>query len=162
MHHSRASGNNNRRANNASLKLPSLPRFHPANYPSPSGHSSSSQQTPDAPSPNGPVSPRAHHRMLSDAQRQLFLYQREVVSAARAASPGAERPKSPRLGPLGSPGPVTPLELEAHEGYLMAGARSAGRKDQSEGQLVERLIREEAVRQRQRAGRSPADSGSGR
>jgi uncharacterized membrane protein len=32
---------------------------------------------------------------------------------------------SPRLAPLGSPGPVTPLELEGQDGYLMAGAAHA-------------------------------------
>ncbi|RMX71932.1 hypothetical protein D0869_15132 [Hortaea werneckii] len=88
------------------------------------------QSTPEAMnSPQPPVSPRAHQRMLSDAQRQLFAYQREMVSAARAQSPGkGEKPVSPRLAPLGSPGPVTPLELGDEDGYLAAGARNSGQQ----------------------------------
>ncbi|KAK5683415.1 hypothetical protein LTS10_004947 [Elasticomyces elasticus] len=147
--HSKPSGNSSRRANNASLKLPSLPRFHPGNFPS---AQNSAQQTPEAMAQTGPLSPRTQHqRLLSDAQRQLFMFQRESITAARAASPGAERPLSPRLAPAGSPGPVTPLELEAQGGYLMAGPRSTGGKDQSEGQLVDRMIREEATRRLQRS-----------
>ncbi|KAK3067989.1 hypothetical protein LTR53_014787 [Teratosphaeriaceae sp. CCFEE 6253] len=159
--HARAPGNSSRRANSASLKLPSLPRFHPSNYPS--GHQPPSSLHPTP--PEGPASPpgapslsRAHQRNApSDAQRQLFMYQRDVVSAARAASPGpGDGPRSPRLAPLlGSPGPVTPLELAAHEGYLMAGARGrgGGTGEVEEGQLVERLIWEEAVRRRGELGR---------
>lgn len=84
--------------------------------------------------------------MLSDAQRQLFAYQREMVSAARAQSPGkGEKPVSPRLAPLGSPGPVTPLELGDEDGYLAAGARNSGQQHGgAPDELVERLIREEA------------------
>ncbi|RMX96235.1 hypothetical protein D0868_11294 [Hortaea werneckii] len=137
-------GNSSRKANHSSLKLPSLPRFHPANFPS---ANSSMQSTPEAMnSPQPPVSPRAHQRMLSDAQRQLFAYQREMVSAARAQSPGkGEKPVSPRLAPLGSPGPVTPLELGDEDGYLAAGARNSGQQHGgTPDELVERLIREEA------------------
>ncbi|RMY45701.1 hypothetical protein D0865_09750 [Hortaea werneckii] len=90
------------------------------------------QSTPEAMnSPQPPVSPRAHQRMLSDAQRQLFAYQREMVSAARAQSPGK--------------GPVTPLELGDEDGYLAAGARNSGQQHGgTPDELVERLIREEA------------------
>jgi hypothetical protein len=54
------------------------------------------------------------------------------------------KPASPRLIPAGSPGPVTPLELENQANdYLMAGsAATAG----TQGDLVERLIREERKR----------------
>lgn len=140
-----------RSANNASLRLPSLPRFHPANYPSAHG---SSQTTPDGiASPQPPVSPRAHQRVYSDAQKHLLFYQRETVQAARAASPSrGDKPTSPRLVPLGSPGPVTPLELEGEEGYLVAGARGAGHETAAPDELVDRLIREEA---RRRTSRSP-------
>ncbi|KAK5124693.1 hypothetical protein LTR85_001406 [Meristemomyces frigidus] len=151
-------GNSQRCANNASLKLPSLPRFHPANFPS--AHSSL-QVTPDGvASPQGPVSPRAHQRMLSDAQKHLYAYQREVVSAARASSPGpGDRPISPKLAPLGSPGPVTPLELECEDGYLVAGVRSSGGDvSATSEELVQRLIREEA-RRAQRRSQSPLRTG---
>jgi len=96
--------------------------------------------------------------MLSDAQKQLFAYQREVVSAARAQSPGSgEKPVSPRLAPLGSPGPVTPLELEGEEGYLFAGARTSGKDASgSSEELIDRLIREEARRRQHRTNHSPS------
>lgn len=87
--------------------------------------------------------------MYSDAQKQLYFNQREMFSAARGAtSPNASgKPVSPRLQPLGSPGPVTPLELEGEEGYLLAGARSADNNTAPQ-ELVEQLIREETRRQR--------------
>ena len=71
----------------------------------------------------------------------------------RAQSPGGtEKPISPRLEPLGSPGPVTPLELEGDGGYMLAGARNAaGEKGHD---LVDTLIREEA--RRRRRSNSPA------
>lgn len=39
-----------------------------------------------------------------------------------------KEPVSPRLLPTGSPGPITPLELEmdGDEGYLVAGTRARG------------------------------------
>ncbi|KAF2725850.1 hypothetical protein K431DRAFT_214630 [Polychaeton citri CBS 116435] len=146
--HSRA-GNGQRRANTNSLKLPSLPRFHPANYPS--AHSSL-QVTPDSgfSSPQPPMSPRTHQRMYSDAQKQLYFLQREsIVAAARSASPVMmEKPDSPRLAPMGSPGPVTPLELETEAGYLVAGVHSATRGGISPNEIVEGFIQEEATRRR--------------
>jgi hypothetical protein len=86
------------------------------------------------------------------------MYQRETVSMARASSPmQVDKPVSPRLVPLGSPGPVTPLELEAEEGYLAAGARSIAVASTGENaeELMERLIREEQARQRRMASQSP-------
>lgn len=65
--------------------------------------------------------------MYNDAQKQLYFNQHQlfvVATATAAAATSAGRPTSPRLAPLGSPGPVTPLELERDEGYLVAGARN--------------------------------------
>jgi hypothetical protein len=112
------------------------------------------QSTPDgtsfAGSPQPPVSPRAHQRIYSDAQKQLYFNQRELFSAAiRGASPNsALRPTSPRLQPLGSPGPVTPLDLEREEGYLVAGARCGVNDMRPSDELVESLINAEAQRYR--------------
>ncbi|CAK4032012.1 Hypothetical predicted protein [Lecanosticta acicola] len=144
--HSRT-GSNQRRPPANSLKLPSLPRFHPANFPS--AHSSV-QNTPDGTtSPQPPVSPRAHQRMYSDAQKQLYFNQREMLSAAVRSPNSADKPISPRLHPLGSPGPVTPLELEGDEGYLLAGARSSvANTSAAPEELIEKLIREETRRHR--------------
>ncbi|KAF2102649.1 hypothetical protein NA57DRAFT_52208 [Rhizodiscina lignyota] len=131
-----------------SLKLPSLPRFHPANFPS---QSSSFASTPASGvnSPQPPMSPRSQQRQYSDAQRQLYVYQRELLAnAGKIPSRPAptSRPISPRLAPAGSPGPVTPLELENEGGYLMAGGHSPGTNEQAQREYVEKLIREEAAR----------------
>jgi len=146
--HSRTNSNQ-RRAPTQSLKLPSLPRFHPANF---SNHSSV-QSTPDGQqnSPPPPVSPRSYQRMYSAAQKQLYFNQREMLlsAAGTASSPSREgKPNSPRLHPMGSPGPVTPLELERDEGYLLAGTRSSLKESTAPEELVERLIREETRRSR--------------
>lgn len=88
-------------------------------------------------------------RLYSEAQKQLYLFQRETLAAHNTGfTPLRERPSSPRLEPLGSPGPVTPLELEGTEGYLMAGAHAASHGDVSSRSkdLVEKLIEQEARR----------------
>ncbi|KAF2838420.1 hypothetical protein M501DRAFT_1011958 [Patellaria atrata CBS 101060] len=136
-------------SSNEPLRLPSLPRFHPANFPS---QSPSAANTPVSGinSPQPPMSPRSQQRQYSEAQRQLYFYQRELLAAGHQRSPSAKqaggpKPTSPRLIPMGSPGPVTPLELEAQQGgYLIAGAARAGQPTQ--GDLIEKLIREEAKR----------------
>ncbi|KAJ8607946.1 hypothetical protein MRB53_039950 [Persea americana] len=147
--HTRPSSHIQRRAPTTTLKLPPLPRFHPANFPS--SHHSSMQSTPESQSPQSlaPVSPRAPQRMYSDAQKQLYFHQREMLATAlRASSPSqAGRPTSPRLVPLGSPGPVTPLELEGDEGYLLAGVRLSGKKDgRAPDELVQQMIMDETRR----------------
>lgn len=139
-----------RRGSSNALKLPSLPRFHPSNFPS--SHSSL-QPTPDSSqaSPQRPASPRQHQRIISDAQKHLLAYQREMISAAvRSSTPvQLDNPESPRLAPLGSPGPVTPLQLEAEDGgYLVAGAQSATNEAVSTDELVAKLMKEETARQR--------------
>lgn len=70
------------------------------------------------------------------------------------------KPDSPRLAPLGSPGPVTPLELEGQDGYLFAGARAAAHQDMTtrSNELMEKLIDEEVRRNRNatQAAQSPS------
>ncbi|KAF2185685.1 hypothetical protein K469DRAFT_575350 [Zopfia rhizophila CBS 207.26] len=125
----------------ASLRLPSLPRFHPANFPS---QSSSTAATP-ATGPNSPqplMSPRACTKQYADAQKQMYLLQREFIANPSRSNRGVTaNPTSPRLVPMGSPGPVTPLELEGADGYLMAGANTTDAVSH-----VDKLIREEARR----------------
>ncbi|KAF2648124.1 hypothetical protein K491DRAFT_613377 [Lophiostoma macrostomum CBS 122681] len=125
----------------AALRLPSLPRFHPANFPSQNSSTAATPITgPNSPQP--PVSPRANQKQYSDAQRQMYLYQRELLAnAARQARGPSAKPTSPRLIPLGSPGPVTPLELEGAEGYLTAGVNTHDAQAH-----VDKLIRDEARR----------------
>lgn len=106
------------------------------------------QSTPDEAGANPPVSPRAHQRMYSDAQKHLLMYHHQSV-AARSNGKAEDKPVSPRLVPLGSPGPVTPLELEQKEGYLLAGANHGGPAESAD--LVDRLIREESRRNNARS-----------
>jgi hypothetical protein len=59
---------------------------------------------------------------------------------------GRVKPDSPKLMPLGSPGPITPFELEESAGYLVAGARAGTQGGEKERELVGRMIREEERR----------------
>lgn len=131
------------------LKLSSLPRFHPANY-----ESSSSSADP-AHRLSRPSTAQPHLRQVSDAQKKLQQYQRDVVASATRAASLALSPKTPvnpapaRLNPLGSPGPVTPLALESGGDYLLA--RSLGSPDAQIDRgraLVQRLVEKENERQR--------------
>ena len=77
-----------------------------------------------------------------------------------AASKGTPEPISPRLLPAGSPGPITPFELEESAGYMAAGARSSGSliggfESERERDMVESMIRREEER-RQSPMASPA------
>ena len=115
------------------LRLPNFPRFHPAVF----------QQSSDArpahnPSPStgrarypGGSTLRSPHAGSGNHKRSFSAMQREVVAnAARAAAtlehpvPRTSTPRAPTLQPHGSPGPATPLQLEA-EDYLTAGAATA-------------------------------------
>jgi len=103
--------------------------------------------------------PLAHSRTSSDVKRRLLQYQRDMVAQATVAAsallanneasaptlPGGvtlptnvqlgksiirtHKPVSPRLEPLGSPGPVTPMSLEA-EGYLLLGRSASSHAEQ--------------------------------
>ncbi|KAL7269030.1 hypothetical protein RUND412_008322 [Rhizina undulata] len=71
-----------------------------------------------------------HHSHNLSAQQQLQMHQKEIISQATRATGIPQHllstgPMSPRLIPLGSPGPVTPLTLEENPGgYLFAGGDS--------------------------------------
>lgn len=62
---------------------------------------------------------------------------------------GIDTPSSPLLVPTGSPGPITPFELEESEGYLVAGNRRRPSLidqelvRQRESEVVDRLIENE-------------------
>ena len=75
----------------------------------------------------------------------------QAALAGRMPFPGA-KPVSPRLLPLGSPGPVTPMELEESAGYLGAGAKGL-----SQSELMARMSRAEEEISR----RDSSVSGSG-
>ncbi|KAI1181056.1 hypothetical protein F4777DRAFT_41 [Nemania sp. FL0916] len=104
--------------------------------PSESTISSSMISEPQVTNSN-PTPTMGHSRNESEAKRRLQQYQRDMIAQAtiglnrgnvseatlgsiRALGFGnAIKPSQPRLVPLGSPGPVTPMELEDSEnGYL--------------------------------------------
>lgn len=95
----------------SNLKLPALPRFHPAKYPSACSSLSGSPRS-DQNIPSGPVSPGLQQRVYTEAQRNRYQYQREVLHGFVGCDVIVD-PGSVRLAPLGSPGlPMTPLMLD--------------------------------------------------
>lgn len=96
-----------------------------------------------------------------------------TLSGQDSATPD---PASPRLHPLGSPGPITPFELEEslHAGYLVAGglgrgttkstkptgmgppAEALGTSAQREQEAIETIIKAEEERWMKDAGSSHA------
>jgi hypothetical protein len=128
-------------------------KYHPSNYKSPSNTEVSTPTSvpPRSMPPTNLAIPNrahkrqkkdhqlqsSHERKSSDVKRKLQQYQRDMIAQARmsaATSIGSRvagekrEPISPRLLPAGSPGPITPLELEmdAEEGYIVAGSRARG------------------------------------
>lgn len=117
------------------LQLPPMPRFHPANFITSSTASNAGSQIPTQtsgaelfttstqsnPSPNIPTSSHSnYHYSLANAQQQLYHNHRELASLNCLTRTPSFRlsprlPGSPLLNPLGSPGPVTPLELEKED-----------------------------------------------
>ena len=158
-------------------RLTNLPRFHPANFANyvnstSTSATSSSTTSPDssATSPTNPLSPRTARQtpQLSEAQRQLYNYHRELYSLNRSGSEAnspstttfiTSRPASPFLQPLASPGAVTPLELEEADQadeYLMAGFRSkqsssTSLNEAAKDQIFDTYMKRE---QRSKSGRS--------
>lgn len=117
-------------------------------------------------------------RTDSDAKRRLQQYQRDMVAQATQAArslAGAKgpaglaaahgvvvpnfqidsnKPTSPRLQPLGSPGPVTPMELEAQGdgGYLTRGRAVPSPDSRRDNQAIAKALKAEEER-KQREGR---------
>ncbi|KAK8067849.1 hypothetical protein PG996_006961 [Apiospora saccharicola] len=124
------------------------------------------------------TSPMGHSRNESEAKRRLQQYQRDMIAQATLALNGGNvnaaalnaiqlrnmgftsvtkpnKPNKPRLEPLGSPGPVTPMELEsADDGYI--GARVASSGDSAQIEEIARAIREDEERKRREGASSPA------
>ncbi|KAK6513333.1 hypothetical protein TWF281_004964 [Arthrobotrys megalospora] len=73
-------------------------------------------------SPSTSKSRRTYHAHLAQQQLAFQMQQRDLIfQATRAASNTIGGPISPRLIPMGSPGPVTPLTLEDNPaGYLFS------------------------------------------
>ncbi|CAO1597847.1 MAG: hypothetical protein LQ349_008673 [Xanthoria aureola] len=146
----------------AALAISSLPAYHPANYES---HNSS-------PHASRPAS-STHGRQVSEAQRQYQQHQRELILnyTRNAVRNGGKAPipppSSPRLNPLGSPGPITPLNLEGQNDYFLGGSRKGSTsvpKGKERREMAERMmgLERERIRYPERVERhSPAVSPAG-
>ena len=149
--------------------------------PSTSGPATQLAMDPDTPTkPKSPSlgrmmrSPQTHQRQVSDAQRKLQQYQRDLIENATRTSGSLisggrlEKPETPHLKACGSPGtgPATPLLLEEPGDYLSArvsrstdylsaglARSSAGAADGLSRDLVDQLLRREE--RRQTSGLSP-------
>lgn len=115
-------------------------KYHPSNY-------KNKVKIPEKLAPLVQATSKGHTRKKSDVKKKLQQYQREMVEQAAMAGNiqlAGGKPTSPRLLPLSSPGPVTPMELEEDAGYL--GARSGGGPNHQE--MVAAMIRAEEERDR--------------
>ncbi|KAF3386893.1 hypothetical protein F1880_001172 [Penicillium rolfsii] len=124
------------------FNLGSLPRFHPAVYQSSTGGHSVTGQPPS------PRQSRQPNYRTASGSRDIKWPYRDLLDGA------TQSPSAPRLDPLLSPGPVTPLALESAD-YLAAGnAGSAGHAAAQHlgppPDLVEKLIAHENEKARQK------------
>jgi hypothetical protein len=132
-----------------------------------------------------PGSGSSTSRIDSDAKRRLQQYQRDMIAqaslAARELLNGSDmptgaptpltdlktfnlgsgsmapKPESPRLIPLGSPGPVTPMDLDpAGGGYLDQGRGLVSPELVRRDEEMARAIRADEERRRREGGSSPA------
>ncbi len=176
--------------------VPELPlmipmgKYHPANYKS--GLSTPATTSPSAhavplpptnlalPHPSNKRQRPPHQRKNSEVKRKLQQYQQNMIAQARSAAASAspssatssslkfyiKEPNSPKLGPAGSPGPITPFELEesATAGYVLGGTRvassglTAGSLEREREKVMKNLLEEERRRGRTGAG-SPRVAG---
>ncbi|KAL1960587.1 hypothetical protein VTO42DRAFT_7166 [Malbranchea cinnamomea] len=144
-----------------SFHLDNLPRFHPAVYQSAvntsstGNHSGTAAQSAASSTQHRSSQPQ-HYRLPSDAVRQ---YRDFVCGISRTPSTSSTssttftNPAKPRLDPLGSPGPVTPLALEEDEqgGYLATGLLNKshavdGSSGSVTGDLVKQLMQQDNER----------------
>lgn len=132
------------------FSLGSLPRFHPAVYQSsPISHAVAAQ-------PPSPRQSRQPSYRTSSGPRDFKSQYREFLEAHH------DSPSAPRLDPLRSPGPVTPLALETSDYFAAASLSTADRSSRdTSGQhagpppdLVEKIIARENERARQMARKS--------
>lgn len=143
------------------LAIP-MGKYHPSNYRSPA---TTTAGTPTSTPRHNPLPPTnlelptgrpkrsknirpGHARQDSDVQRALLEYQRTMMAQAQLGSTsttagnaklGSTEPISPKLLPAGSPGPITPFELEGEDGgYIVAGNRSRPRGNSLIGNGLEK------------------------
>lgn len=129
------------------FQLGSLPRFHPTVYqPSTSSHAVNGQSL-------SPRQTRSQNYRPASGPREVKWQYRDPLDGS------TQSPSAPRLDPLRSPGPVTPLALEAGD-YLAAGSGGSSERPPRETNthfggptpdFIDRLIaREKDARQKSR------------
>lgn len=132
------------------FSLGSLPRFHPAVYQSsPTSHAVAAQ-------PSSPRQTRQPNYRTSSGSRDFKLQYRDFLEAHH------DSPSAPRLDPLRSPGPVTPLALETGDYFATGSFSTADRSSRdTAGQhagpppdLVDKVIARENEKARQKARQS--------
>jgi hypothetical protein len=156
-------------------------KYYPSNYenhqhihrPTMPGSSSAAPKT-DSQVPTYRDSTMGHSRNESEAKRRLQQYQRDMIAQATLALNGGNvniaamnaislrnlgftnlpsKPSKPRLVPLGSPGPVTPMNLESSDdGYM--GIHLHASESGATSEEVIRAIRAEEERRRLEGGNS--------
>ncbi|KAL4806207.1 hypothetical protein BDV18DRAFT_138995 [Aspergillus unguis] len=149
-----SSAEQNKAKSAPSFQLGDLPRFHPAVYQSGGSQTVTNQ-------PPSPRQTRQHtHRPTATSRNPISQYREfveGVVLQKPVSRPLSPSPTAPRLNPLNSPGPVTPLALEDAGGYLSAGASRSEMSPRDfqhsapAPELLERLIARENERNRQKA-----------
>lgn len=152
-------------------------KYHPSNYKAPalagastptsatstprsSGLPPSSLTIPPTSSKTGSKERPGHERKTSDVKRKLQQYQRDMIVQARLAASsstgqqlqGRTEPISPRLLPAGSPGPITPFELDMEsDGYIIAGHRARRASLVSSGLENEKRLQGSITKEAERA-----------
>ncbi|EEH18280.1 hypothetical protein PABG_00843 [Paracoccidioides brasiliensis Pb03] len=129
------------------IHLGNLPRFHPAVYQSTSNNS----HRPPSPLQQRPTQPYRIPPGSRDVLRQYCDFVAGVsLNPRNSSSSAGMKPSKPRLDPLGSPGPVTPLALEEENkgGYFDAGSANSPNCSAtvSPQKLVEKLIQHDSER----------------
>ncbi|KAJ5167808.1 uncharacterized protein N7482_003402 [Penicillium canariense] len=127
--------------------LGTLPRFHPAVYQSSTGGPTVAGQPPS------PRQSRQHNYRTSSGSRDMKWQYRDLRDSV------TQSPSAPRLDPLRSPGPVTPLALESGDYLAVGSAGKASHHTSRDGaglysgpspDLIEKLIARENEKARQK------------
>lgn len=151
-------------------------KYYPSNYENSHSHRPSLPAATVHTDPQVPTyrDTTGHSRNESEAKRRLQQYQRDMIAQATLALNGGNinvaamsaislrnlgftslptKPSKPRLAPLGSPGPVTPMNLESgDDGYL--GVHLHASEATLPTEEVVRAIRAEEERRRREGGSS--------
>jgi hypothetical protein len=142
------------RAQNTTKSVPSfhlsnLPRFHPAAYPSTNSQTTIGQQQQQSQPSMQSRHPTYRQSSGSSSRDGVWQLMESVTSSRVPSGQYSPSPSAPRLDPLMSPGPVTPLVLEEGNNYLTSGASGAdpfSRDPSNSGSASDKVIAREGDR----------------